>query len=153
ICRTFPRPARGLPLLRRKSSRTNSPFNWARCAASVAWSGAATTSSGFSSYRGHSYILPGGKPMRYKVKWRVGDEGPLAPELLENEDAAKERARRLIQCHGENLIIDVWNEDETWQIVTGAGVAAWCGAGAGHESTSDDVSWQADCDCELVPST
>jgi len=90
--------------------------------------------------------------MRYKVKWRVGDEGPLAPELFENEDAAKERARRLIQCNGENLIIDVWNEDETWQIVTGAGVAAWCGAGAGHESTSDDVSWQADCDCELVPS-
>jgi hypothetical protein len=63
--------------------------------------------------------------MRYKVKWRTGSEGPLAPELFDLEDAAKARVRQLIGQHRSGLVVDVWNEDETWQIVTPAGIAEW----------------------------
>jgi hypothetical protein len=66
--------------------------------------------------------------MRYKVKWRVGTAGPLMPELCESEDSAKDRVRELIKHYPEGLAVDVWNENETWQIVTPAGAAEWCKA-------------------------
>jgi hypothetical protein len=66
--------------------------------------------------------------MRYKVKWKSGDEGPLAPELFDTEDGAKGRVRQLLNQHHDRLVADVWNEDETWQIVSPAGIADWCKA-------------------------
>jgi hypothetical protein len=62
--------------------------------------------------------------MRYKVKWRAGSDGPLAPEVLETLEEAKARVRHLLANH-PGALIDVWNEDETWQIVAPAGVEAW----------------------------
>jgi len=74
-------------------------------------------------------MLPSGRNkegrMRFKVKWRVRDQGPLAPEMFETEDAAKERVRQLLAEHRDQVIVDVWNEQETWQIVSPAGVAEW----------------------------
>lgn len=63
--------------------------------------------------------------MKYKVKWRAGNAGPLSPELVENAEAAKRRARELILKHGEKVQIEIWNEDETWQVVTAAGAEEW----------------------------
>ena len=63
--------------------------------------------------------------MRLKVKWRIGDEGPLAPEVFDTEDAAKERVRQLLTEHRDQVTVDVWNEQETWQIVSPAGVEEW----------------------------
>ncbi len=65
--------------------------------------------------------------MRYKVKWRIADDGPLAPEEFENIDQAKERVRQLLAEH-QDAVVDVWNMDETWQVVSPAGVADWCKA-------------------------
>ena len=67
--------------------------------------------------------------MRYCVKWRLSDEGSRAPEICDSEDHAKLRARELIQQYSDRLIIDIWNEDETWQIVASPGVAEWCQSG------------------------
>jgi hypothetical protein len=64
--------------------------------------------------------------MRYKLKWRADGAGPLTPETFDTEDQAKVRARELLAAQGTAVVIDVWNEDETWQIVTPAGVAEWC---------------------------
>ena len=64
--------------------------------------------------------------MRYKLKWRADGTGPLTPETFDTEDQAKSRARELLAAQGTAVVIDVWNEDETWQIVTPAGVAGWC---------------------------
>ena len=66
--------------------------------------------------------------MRYKVKWKSGGQGPLMPEIFDTEGAAKERVRQLVNQHPRHLEVDVWNEDETWQIVTPAGIAEWCKA-------------------------
>jgi hypothetical protein len=66
--------------------------------------------------------------MRYKVKWKARGEGPITPEIFDSEDAAKARVRQLINEHPRDLVIDVWDEDETWQIVTSAGIAEWCKA-------------------------
>ena len=63
--------------------------------------------------------------MKYKIKWRAAGEEPLQPEILETVEAAKARTRELISEYGQRVIIDVWNEDETWQIVTPAGIADW----------------------------
>ena len=63
--------------------------------------------------------------MRYKLKWRAGEEGPLQPEIFNTMDAAKMRARQLLTEYGDRATIDIWNEDETWQIVSPAGVADW----------------------------
>jgi hypothetical protein len=63
--------------------------------------------------------------MRYKVKWRAGGEGPLAPEIFDTEEQAKERVRRLLAEHRDHVVVDVWNEQETWQIVSPAGVEEW----------------------------
>ena len=65
--------------------------------------------------------------VRYKVKWRIADRGPLAPEEFDNIDQAKERVRQLLAEH-QDAVVDVWNMDETWQIVSPAGVAEWCKA-------------------------
>jgi hypothetical protein len=62
--------------------------------------------------------------VRFKVKWRKGNDGPLAPEVFDTEDQAKERVRQLLAEH-HDMIVDVWNEEETWQIVSPAGVAEW----------------------------
>jgi hypothetical protein len=62
--------------------------------------------------------------VRFKVKWRRGNDGPLAPEVFDTEDQAKERVRQLLAEHQDN-VVDVWNEEETWQIVSPAGVAEW----------------------------
>ena len=64
--------------------------------------------------------------MRLKVKWRVGGGGPLTPEVFETQEDAKARVRQLMAEHPNGLTVDVWNEDETWQIVTPAGVKEWC---------------------------
>jgi hypothetical protein len=66
--------------------------------------------------------------MRYKLKWRADGTGPLAPETFDAEDHAKARARELLAAQGAAVVIDIWNEDETWQIVTPAGVTEWCAA-------------------------
>jgi hypothetical protein len=63
--------------------------------------------------------------MRYKVKWRLGKEGPLSPELVETVDEAKKRVRDLIKEHGDRVTVEVWDEEENWQVVTPAGVADW----------------------------
>jgi hypothetical protein len=68
--------------------------------------------------------------MRYKVKWRVGGEGPLAPEIFDTEEQAKERVRQLLAEHRDHVVVDVWNEQETWQIVSPAGVEEWSRAQA-----------------------
>ena len=68
-----------------------------------------------------------GPTMRYKLEWRADGTGPLTPETFDTEDQAKSRARELLAAQGTAVVIDVWNEDETWQIVTPAGVARWCG--------------------------
>jgi hypothetical protein len=64
--------------------------------------------------------------MRYKLKWRADSRGPLAPETFDTEGQAKARARELLAAQGPAVVIDVWNEEETWQIVSPAGVAEWC---------------------------
>jgi hypothetical protein len=63
--------------------------------------------------------------MRYKVKWRAEGKEPLAPETFDTVDQAKARARQLLATFDEHVTIDVWNEDETWQIVAPPGVAEW----------------------------
>jgi hypothetical protein len=63
--------------------------------------------------------------MRYKLKWRAGGDEPLQPEIFDTLDAAKRRARELLARYGERATIDVWNDDETWQIVSPAGIADW----------------------------
>ena len=62
---------------------------------------------------------------RYKVKWRVGNAGPLSPETVETAEAAKRRARELFLKHGEKVQVEIWNEDETWQVVSAAGAEEW----------------------------
>jgi len=64
--------------------------------------------------------------MRYKVKWRADGEGPLSPEIFETDTLAKARARELLAKYGTRLVIDIWNEDETWQIIAPPGVLDWC---------------------------
>ena len=64
--------------------------------------------------------------MRYKLKWRAGGTGPLALETFDTEDQAEARARELTAAQGAAVVIDIWNEEETWQIVSPAGVAEWC---------------------------
>ena len=64
--------------------------------------------------------------MRYKVKWRAGGDEPLAPETFDTEAQAKQRARQLMAQYGTRVIIDIWNEEETWQVISPAGVADWC---------------------------
>jgi len=64
--------------------------------------------------------------MRYKIKWNVGGTGPLTPELCDSEESAKNRVRQSISERRAGLVVDLWNEDETWQIVTSAGVKEWC---------------------------
>lgn len=67
--------------------------------------------------------------MRYKVKWRAGGQEPLQPEVFNSEGEAKVRARQLLEQYGDRATIDIWNEDETWQMVSPAGVAEWCEKG------------------------
>ena len=63
--------------------------------------------------------------MRYKVKWKTATEQPLAPELFDGAEQAKERAREILRLH-RNALIEIWNEEETWQVVTPAGIEDWC---------------------------
>lgn len=63
--------------------------------------------------------------MRYKIKWRSDGQGPLKPEILDTVEATKARVRELLAQFGDGATIDVWNEDETWQIVSHSGVADW----------------------------
>ena len=56
--------------------------------------------------------------MACKLKWHDDGMGPLTPETFNTVEQAKARARELLALHGQSIIIDVWNEDETWQIVT-----------------------------------
>jgi hypothetical protein len=67
--------------------------------------------------------------MRLKIKWRADGEEPLQPEAFELETAAKARARELLAKYGSGVTISVWNDAETWQIITPAGIAEWCNAG------------------------
>ena len=66
-----------------------------------------------------------GSNMRYKVKWWADGAGPLQPEVFDSFETAKERIRNLLASHGSQASIEVWNEDETWQVVTPNGVEAW----------------------------
>jgi hypothetical protein len=81
--------------------------------------------------------------MRYKVKWRAEGEEPLQPELFETVEQAKSRARQLKSKYGERVTIDVWNEDETWQIVASPGIAAWCAHLSLHLCASNPSSSSA----------
>jgi len=63
--------------------------------------------------------------MVYTVKWRVAETSALQPETFKTFDAAKERVRNLLAAHGGQAAIEVWNEDETWQIVSSSGVEEW----------------------------
>lgn len=65
--------------------------------------------------------------MRIKLKWKAGGEGPLQPEKFENEAEAKERVKQLLTKYGDRVTCDVWNEQETWQIVAPPGLREWCG--------------------------
>jgi hypothetical protein len=65
--------------------------------------------------------------MRYRVKWRDTKEHPLVPEPCESADEAKERSRALLQKFGPACTIEIWNEDESWQVVSSAGIREWCG--------------------------
>ena len=75
--------------------------------------------------------------MKYKIKWRVSGSGPLSPELLESADAAKRRTRELFFENGEKVEVEIWNEEETWQVVTAAGAEEWSHA-------SDDIKGRSD---------
>jgi hypothetical protein len=55
----------------------------------------------------------------------VGQRNLLAPELVESAEAAKVRARQLLES-APNLKVEIWNEAETWQVVAPPGIAAWC---------------------------
>lgn len=63
--------------------------------------------------------------MRYKLKWRTDGTEPLQPEIFDTMDAVKARVRALMAQYGERATIDLWNEEETWQIVSPAGIADW----------------------------
>ena len=63
--------------------------------------------------------------MRYKVKWRAAEASALQPETFPTFDAAKERVRDLLATRGHQIAVEVWNEDETWQIVSSAGAEEW----------------------------
>ena len=63
--------------------------------------------------------------MRYKVKWKTDGAGPLQPEAFDSFNTAKQRVRKLLDSHGSRTFIEVWNEDETWQIVSPGGIEAW----------------------------
>jgi hypothetical protein len=63
--------------------------------------------------------------MRYNVKWRADGTGPLQPEKFDSFNTTKERVRNLFASHGRGTFVEVWNEDETWQIVTPAGAEEW----------------------------
>ena len=67
-------------------------------------------------------------PMRYKLIRRVDDGFPASPEAFDGDEAAKSRARELLVKYRSRVKIDVWNEDQTWRIVTPAGVGEWCKA-------------------------
>jgi hypothetical protein len=64
--------------------------------------------------------------MIYKVKWRADGKEPLVPESCDSLEAAKKRARELRAQYGSSVVMDIWNEDETWQIITPAGIDEWC---------------------------
>jgi hypothetical protein len=61
----------------------------------------------------------------YKVTWRISGSGPLSAELIESAEAAKRRTRDLFLMHGEKVQVEIWNEDETWQVVSPAGADEW----------------------------
>jgi hypothetical protein len=63
--------------------------------------------------------------MRYKIKWRAGGEEPVAPEPFDGDEPAKARVRELIEKYGERATIEVWNDEETWRIITAARIAEW----------------------------
>jgi hypothetical protein len=63
--------------------------------------------------------------MKYKIKWRAGGAERLQPETFDSVEAAKTRARELLSEYGDRITIDVWNEHETWQIVSPTGVSDW----------------------------
>lgn len=63
--------------------------------------------------------------MRYKVKWKTATDRPLLPELVDSAEQAKERTRELLRLH-QDAKVEIWNEEETWQVVSPAGVAEWC---------------------------
>ena len=78
--------------------------------------------------------------MRYKIKWRANGDGPLQPEMVETLDQAKARSRELLATYAEKLTIDIWNEDETWQIVSPTGVPDWCRHSSGLSGARKIVS-------------
>ena len=67
--------------------------------------------------------------MRYKLIWRVDDDFPASPEAFDGDEAVKARARELLAKYRNSVKIDIWNEDQTWRIVTPAGVVEWCKVG------------------------
>jgi hypothetical protein len=50
--------------------------------------------------------------------------GPLQPETFESIDATKQRVRQLIAQHGSRASIEIWNEDERWQVISSAVLAS-----------------------------
>jgi hypothetical protein len=64
--------------------------------------------------------------MRYKVKWKAGGAGTrCSPRCSIPLKPPRERIRNLLASHGSQASIEVWNEDETWQIISPTGAAVW----------------------------
>lgn len=66
--------------------------------------------------------------MRCKVKWRTDKTVQFEIESFENTELAKKRARDIITAKTGQATVELWNESETWQIVSAAGAEAWCRA-------------------------
>ncbi len=49
----------------------------------------------------------------------------IVSEAFGSFEATKRRGRDLLAQH-EGLVASVWNDDETWQVVTPAGFHEWC---------------------------
>ncbi len=64
-------------------------------------------------------------PSRYKINWRTQGAAMIVSEAFGSFEAAKRRGRDLLAQH-EGLVASVWNDDETWQVVTPAGFHEWC---------------------------
>jgi hypothetical protein len=60
------------------------------------------------------------------VKWRAGAEQPLQTETFGTTEEAKARMRELLAKDPMRVMIELWNADETWQIVTPTGIGEWC---------------------------
>jgi hypothetical protein len=62
---------------------------------------------------------------KYKINWKTGTGRNIVSEAFDTFEGAKARGRELLVRH-DNLIASVWDEEETWQVVTPARFREWC---------------------------